>query len=280
MLETFFILCLTALSCGIIGNLLVLKNESMIADALSHSILLGIVLGFFISNNLHSPLLILGATFFGALTVLFIDMLMKSEKINHDSATGLVFPLLFSIAVILISIFAKNIHLDIDIVLTGEILFATFTRINILNIDLPIALLQTGGILLVNLLFLTTYYNKLKLYLFDTTQATLSGIDISIYKITTMLLIALTTVISFNVVGSITVICFFVAPSMSALYLSKNFKQLLIISALFSILNSILGFTTAIFFDLNISGSTTFISLLILILTIFTQRIFHKIKKR
>lgn len=272
MLETFIILCLTAISCGSIGSLLVLKNESMIADALSHSILLGIVLGFFISNDLNSPILIIGATLFGVLTVLFIDILMKSDKINHDGATGLVFPLLFSIAIILISMFAKNVHLDVDMALMGEIIFSSFKRINILGINMSLTLMQILLVLIINSTFLIIFYHRLKLYLFDSTQARISGIHITVYKMITMLLIALTTVITFNAVGSITVIALFVSPSMSALFLSKNFKRLLLLSVCFALFNSILGFISAIIFDLNISGTTTFISLVTLLATIQKRR--------
>lgn len=277
MVETFIILCLTSLACGTIGNLLVLKNESMIADALSHSVLLGIVLGFFISQDLNSPLLIIGATIFGILTVIFIDWLMQSSKINHDGATGLIFPLLFSIAVILISTFAKNVHLDIDMVLMGEILFASLNRTQFLGLELPVSLIQTSIILIVNSLFIGLTYQRLKLYLFDTTQAILSGIPMTHYKLITMLLVSLTTVIAFNAVGSITVITFFVAPSMTALFFSNSFKKLLLLSTLFALLNSALGLIIAIYFDLNISGSTAFISLLMLLL-ITKYRHFSSIK--
>lgn len=272
MLETFIILCFTTLACSSLGNLLVLKNESMLADALSHAILLGIVLGFFVSRDLHSPLLIIGATLFGVLTILFIDLLMKSDKINHDAATGLVFPFLFAIAVILISMFAKNVHLDIDMVLMGEILLTSFTRIHFLGISLPLMFIQTGVILLINILFLISNYNKLKLYLFDIVQAHLAGMHTILYKIIIMLLVALTTVVSFNSVGSITVICFFVAPSMSALHFCKNFKQLLIISSIFSIINSTIGFSIALLLNLNIAGSATFISLVTFIICILIQQ--------
>lgn len=90
MFEVLLILMVIASSCGLLGSILVVKNQSMLADALSHSVLLGIVLGFFISHSLDSPLLIVGASLFGLLSVLAIDRL-HSRKIAHDAATGLVF---------------------------------------------------------------------------------------------------------------------------------------------------------------------------------------------
>ncbi|NEW66602.1 metal ABC transporter permease [Carnobacteriaceae bacterium zg-84] len=273
MLDTLLILYLTALACGSLGTILVVRNESMIADALSHSVLLGIVLGFFISNSLDSPLLIIGAALFGVFTVFFIDKLMISPKITHDAATGLVFPLLFSIAVILISMFARNVHLDLDMVLMGEIIFASLNTTNIFGIDIPISLIKISIICFINILFLSMMYRRLSLFLFDSTQARLVGLKTKVLQTIIMLLVSFTTVISFDMVGSITVICFFVGPAMSALLFAKHYKQLLFLTALFSLLNCVIGFFTAIYLDVTVSGTTTTITLITLLLCVYIKHI-------
>ncbi len=277
MVEIFIILYLTSLACGSIGSILVIKNESMIADALSHSILLGIVIGFFITHNLDSPLLIIGAAIFGLLTVFLIEYLMKSSKINHDSATGLVFPLFFSIAVILISMYARNVHLDIDMVLMGEILFTTLNRITIFNISLPVALTHIIIIILLNVIFLSLAYYRVKLYLFDEVQAKITGVNTVLLKTIIIFLVALTTVVSFNTVGSISVITFFVAPTMCSLFIAKNYKKLLILNLIFSFIYCIIGHSLAIVFDLNIAGSVAFIALLLCLSVITIKHIINKI---
>ncbi len=277
MVEIFIILYLTSLACGSIGSILVIKNESMIADALSHSILLGIVIGFFITHNLDSPLLIIGAAIFGLLTVFLIEYLMKSSKINHDSATGLVFPLFFSIAVILISMYARNVHLDIDMVLMGEILFTPLNRITIFNISLPVALTHIIIIILLNVIFLSLAYYRLKLYLFDEVQAKIKGVNTVLLKTIIIFLVALTTVVSFNTVGSISVITFFVAPTMCSLFIAKNYKKLLILNLIFSFIYCSIGHSLAIVFDLNIAGSVAFIALLLCLSVITIKHIINKI---
>ncbi len=277
MVEIFIILYLTSLACGSIGSILVIKNESMIADALSHSILLGIVIGFFITHNLDSPLLIIGAAIFGLLTVFLIEYLMKSSKINHDSATGLVFPLFFSIAVILISMYARNVHLDIDMVLMGEILFTPLNRITIFNISLPVALTHIIIIILLNVIFLSLAYYRLKLYLFDEVQAKIKGVNTVLLKTIIIFLVALTTVVSFNTVGSISVITFFVAPTMCSLFIAKNYKKLLILNLIFSFIYCSIGHSLAIVFDLNIAGSVAFTALLLCLSVITIKHIINKI---
>ena len=106
-------------ACALLGVFLVLKSMAMISDAITHTILLGIVIAFFIVHNLNSPFLIIGASITGVITVYLIDTLNSTKLVKEDSAIGIIFPFLFSIAVILISRFAGNIHLDIDSVDLG-----------------------------------------------------------------------------------------------------------------------------------------------------------------
>lgn len=108
MFEVWLILLLTALALGLPGLILVLKNMAMTADALSHTILLGIVLAYFVTKDLNSPFLIVSAAFFGLLTIAVIERLSRHKGLREDAATGLVFPLFFSLAVLLISRFGKG----------------------------------------------------------------------------------------------------------------------------------------------------------------------------
>lgn len=277
MLEVFIALILTSLACSSLGTILVIRNESMLTDALSHSVLLGIVLAFFVNPDLDSPLLIIGAALFALLTIILIDWINTSKRINHDAATGIVFPLLFSIAVILISMFIRNAHLDIDIVLMGEILFTSLNRTEIFGFSVAKSILQLSIILILNISFISLNYYKLKVYLSDPTQAKLLGINTNLLKIISIILVASTCIISFNSVGSIAVICFFVAPAMSSIFLTKNYFNMLLLSCLFSIINAIIGFAIALYVDINIAGITCFVSLINLLIIINVSKIKNKI---
>lgn len=274
MFEVWFVLVVVSSSCGLIGSLLVLQNESLLADALSHSVLLGIVLGFFISKNLDSPLLLLGATLFGVLAVLSIDFL-HSRKIQHDAATGLVFSFFFAVAVILISMFARNVHLDVDVVLMGEVIFAPLYRMNLFGFSLPISVVKAGITLLANLAFFLLFYQRLKLYLFDKRQANLSGVAGKPLRVAILFLISLTTVLAFDAVGSMTVIVFLVAPAMIALPWAHHFGHLLFLAQLVGLLTVSLGFFLGNRLDFTISGTCVSVSLFVFCMS----TLFRKIKK-
>src|SRR5690554_6389842 len=127
-IEIQVIAMIVAASCAIPGVFLVLRRMSLISDAISHSILLGIVIGFFITRDLNSPLLILLAALTGVVTIIMVEMIQRSKLVIEDTDIGSIFPLLFHIGVILISKTANDIHLDVDAVLIGELAFAPFDR--------------------------------------------------------------------------------------------------------------------------------------------------------
>ncbi|MGT2828410.1 metal ABC transporter permease [Streptococcus hillyeri] len=272
MSEVLLILLLMGLSCGLLGSLLVLRNQSMLADALAHSVLLGIVLGFFVARSLDSPILVLGATLFGVLAVFAIESI-SSGNLTHDAATGLVFTTFFALGVILISVFARNVHLDLDIVLMGEVLFTPLNRIDILGMSLPVALAKSAGLLLVVLLFFGIFYNHLKLFLFDRNQAQLSRLSVKALQIVIVFLVSLTVVIAFDIAGSITVISFLVAPAMAAQLWSRHFHSFLGFVGLFSSLMVIIGYVLGIHFDLSLSGICAVTGLGVYVLALLVRKL-------
>ena len=119
---------LIAISGALLGTFLLLRGLSLTSDAISHTVLLGIVVAFMLmtevfglEGDISSPWLILGATLSGVGAVVLTEMLYRSGLVRQDAALGLAFPLLFAIAVILVSRFVDDAHLDEDAVLVGEI---------------------------------------------------------------------------------------------------------------------------------------------------------------
>lgn len=115
--------------CGaLLGTFLLLRGQALTSDAISHTVLLGIVVTFLAltwltgsAPDLSSPLLVLGAAGAGVLTVVLTETIQRSGLVKQDAALGLTFPLLFALAVILVTRYVDNVHLDTDAVLTGEI---------------------------------------------------------------------------------------------------------------------------------------------------------------
>jgi manganese/zinc/iron transport system permease protein len=254
--EIQVIASLVAVACSILGVFLVLRRMAMMSDAISHTVLLGIVLAFFLTKSLTSPLLFIGAALMGVLTVSLVELLNRTKLVREDAAIGLVFPAIFSIAVILISRFAGDVHIDTDAVLLGELAFAPFNRVRIGNLDFgPEAMYTTGIILTINLVFVLLFYKELKLATFDPALAATLGFAPAVIHYALMTLVSLTAVGSFDAVGSILVVAFMIAPPSAAYLLTDRLSRMLLYSALIGIISAISGYWLANILDASIAGS-------------------------
>ncbi|WP_032122969.1 metal ABC transporter permease [Clostridium amazonitimonense] len=255
-LEIQIIAVIVAVACSLPGVFLVLRKMSMMSDAITHTILLGIVIAFFMTQNLSSPLLIVGAAVVGVLTVFLTEMLNSTKLVSEDSAIGIVFPLLFSIAIIIISKYAGSVHLDTDSVLLGELAFAPFNRMKVFGIDIGAkAIYSMGAILIINLLFIIVLFKELKIVTFDPALAAVLGFAPALIHYSLMTIVSITAVGAFESVGSILVIAFMIGPPVTAYLLTDDLKSMIILSALIGAINAIAGYQFAAFLDVSIAGS-------------------------
>ncbi len=254
-LEIQLIAVVVAVACALPGVFLVLRRMAMMSDAISHTVLLGIVLGFFVLGSLDSPLLILAAAATGVLTVSLVELLLRTRLVRQDAAIGLVFPALFSVAVILISRFARGVHLDVDAVLLGELAFAPLDRMTTAGLDLPRSLVVMSIILLVNVTLIGLFYKELKLTTFDAGLAVALGFSPALVHYGLMLMVSVTAVGAFDAVGSILVVALMIAPPAAAYLLTDRLSRMLLYSAALAASGAIGGFWLAVALDANVAGA-------------------------
>lgn len=254
-MEIILIAIIVSASCALCGVFLVLRRMSLMGDAISHSIIIGIVLGFFISKTLSSSIPLIGAVIAGMVSVIFTEVLQKTKLIKSDAAIGLVFPFLFSLGVILVSLYAGNVHLDTDSVLLGELAFAPFDRISFFSVSFPKSLVQMICILLFDFVFIVAFFKELKLTTFDPNLAKSLGFSPSIMHYGLMFAVSLTCVGAFDSVGAVLVTALMIAPAAAALLLTNSLFYMIIISIVIASASSISGFYLAVKIDGSISGS-------------------------
>jgi len=270
-IEIQLIASLVAIACAIPGTFLVLRKMAMISDAISHSILPGIVVGFFITQDLNSPLLIVLAALTGVITVVLVEYIQKTGLVKEDTAIGLVFPALFSIGVILIAKNANDVHLDVDAVLVGELALAPFDRLIISGVDIgPKSLWIIGIILLITITLLIAFFKELKVSTFDKGLAASLGFSPAIIHYGLMTVSSVTTVGAFDAVGAILVVALMIAPAATAYLLTTNLKKMLALAMFFGIFSAISGYWLAHLLDASIAGSiTTMLGLIFLAVYLF-----------
>ncbi|WP_405251032.1 metal ABC transporter permease [Dokdonia sp. Asnod3-C12] len=270
-IEIQLIAAVVAIACAIPGVFLVLRKMALISDAISHSILPGIVIGFFITEDLNSPLLILLAAVTGVITVVMVESIQKTGLVKEDTAIGLVFPALFSIGVILIAKNANDVHLDVDAVLLGELAFAPFDRLIIGGTDVgPKSLWVMGAILSITVGMLFAFFKELKVSTFDAGLSAALGFSPVVLHYGLMTISSVTVVGAFEAVGAVLVVALMIAPAATAYLLTSDLKKMLVLSVIFGVFSAIGGYWMAHFLDASIAGSmTTVLGLVFLAVYLF-----------
>jgi manganese/zinc/iron transport system permease protein len=255
-IEIQLIAVVVAAACALPGVFLVLRRMALLSDAISHAVLVGIVLAFFVTGNLSSPLLVVGAALAGLATVLLVELLHRTRLVREDAAIGLVFPALFSVGVILISRHASNIHLDTDAVLLGELAFAPFERFAVAGYDLgPQALAVMTAILVLNAALIALFYKELKLATFDAGLAAALGFAPALIHYGLMTLVSVTVVGAFDAVGSVLVVALMIVPPAAAYLITDRLSRMLILSVVIGVVSALGGYWMAHWFDASIAGS-------------------------
>ncbi len=270
---------LAATSCGLIGAFLVLRQNAMLGDAISHSVLPGLVLAFIItSSNSVLPMLI-GATVMGLLTAYLTELLSKSGLLYKDASIGIVFTFLFSVGVILLTLFAGDVHIDQDCVLYGEIAYTPWDRFIYASTDLgPRSVWVLGGVLLANIIFIVSFFKQLKITSFDSEFAESVGISTKKWHYLLMTMVALTVVASFEAVGAILVVAMLIIPGAVAYLLTNNLIKMLFLTAVVGILSALGGFQGAVIFDSSIAGFMAVFGGIIFVIALFYKIISGRIQ--
>ena len=253
-LELAVVLAVASAACALPGVFLVLRRMALVSDAIGHTLLFGIVVAFFVVGDLDSPFLLLGAALTGLATVVLVESLQRNRRMKADAAIGLVFPFLFALAVTLVSLGARNIHLDVDAVLVGQPEYALLPRWHWGGTAIP-PVVVLSGVAVLNLLLCLLFYKELKVTTFDPELARVLGYSPALMHYGLMATVSVTAVAVFDAVGPVLVVGYFVLPATTGLLLSQRLSGVLVWSVGIGVIGSILGPLTAARGNANAAGS-------------------------
>jgi manganese/zinc/iron transport system permease protein len=247
-LDTWIVVVgiLSATSCALLGNYLVLRRMSMMGDAISHAVLPGLAIAFLVSGSRESLPMLIGAILIGILTTLFIQIIDKLSGLDRGASMGVVFTTLFALGLILIRQAADHVDLDPSCVLYGAIELTPLDTYAWLGMEIPQAAVTNMAMLAINLIFVAVFFKELKITSFDPALATTIGINANLMQYVLMTLVAATTIAAFESVGSILVIAMLIVPGAAAHLLTDRLGPMLVISIIFAALSAFLGHLGAI----------------------------------
>ncbi len=279
-----------SLSCALLGNLLILRRLSLLGDAMSHSVLPGIVLAFLLTQSRASFPVFIGAALAALLTAMLVELVSRLGRLESGAAMGVVFSIFFAAGVVLIEqAAARSIDLDADCLLHGQL--ETLFWYPPQNLDqllswqtltlLPRQLVASIVVFLICASFLLIFAKELKLISFDVGLASSLGFSPKLLHYALLTLVAAAVVVSFEAVGSILVIAMLIVPGASARLLTDRYLMQFLLSALIAVIGVSLGYAAAAFGPrlfgsssaLNAAGMiVTMLGLLLLSAVIFAPR--------
>lgn len=239
-IQILVLVCVAG-SSAILGCFLVLRKMTMLANALSHTILLGIVLAYYLSINgwfgqvldAHDPIpiraMLLASLVMGVVTTFLTQFLTKSIGLQEDASIGIVFTSLFALGVILVTLLTRSAHVGTEVVMG--------------NADA----LQPGDIKLVfavlalNIVLILLFFKEYKITTFDEGLSRALGISPIFFNYLLMTQVSATAIGGFRAVGVLMVLAFITGPALMARMLSNDLKSMLWISSLIGCFASIVG---------------------------------------
>lgn len=255
MLKAIIVSSLVGVVCALLSCFLVLKRWSLMGDAVSHSVLPGVVLAYAIGIPFS-----IGAFVFGLGGVLGIGYIKQKVRLKDDAVIGIVYTTLFALGLVLVSKIPSNI--DLMHILFGYVLGISDTDA-----------WQVGAIAVGVIMVLLALRKSLLLYIFDPSHAKALRLPVSFFHYLLLVLLALTVVASVQTVGIILVIAMLITPGAIAHLLTDRFDKMLAISAGASAIACVVGAYASYYFDVSTGGAMVLVlGVLFLFTFIFAPR--------
>ena len=237
MRKALLMSSLVAAVCGFLSSFLTLKGWALMGDAVSHSVMPGVVVAYALGLPFS-----LVAFIFGVGSVALIGFIKQKSRVKEDTVIGLVFTGFFALGIVLVSKIKSNIDLH-------SILFGSPLGISLSDVK------QTIFISLLVVILLSIFRKDLMLYCFDPRHAKTVGINVLFLHYLLLTCLSLAAVVGLQSVGIILVVAMLITPGATAYLLTDKFDNMTIISVLSAIISSLIGIYISFWFDLETGGS-------------------------
>ena len=257
LIDTWIVITgsLAAMSCALPGAWLFLRRQSLLGDALSHSVLPGIVLAYLAlhefekngwvksDSGVRHLVLFLGATASGVLSAVVTEFIQRLGRLDRGAAIGVVFTTMFAFGLLLIRMFADKTHVDPSCVLYGSLeASAGLTEAS----SIPRAVLVNASLLGINVLLVIAFFKELRLSTFDPGLAGTVGLNANWIQVALMAMTAATLVAAFESVGAMLVISMLIVPPATARLMTDRLETMLALSLLFAAMSAFIGHVSAL----------------------------------
>lgn len=229
---------LVSLCAALLGVTLVLKRYSYIGDGLSH-VAFGAMAVATVASVSGSMLIVLPITVLSAILLLRMG---QNTKIKGDAALAMISVGSLAFGYLLLNVFSTSSNVSGDVCTT---LFGSTRFLTLSNTDVITCVVLSLVVLVVYCLF----YHKIFAVTFDEVFVKASGVSAGLYNLLIATVTAVVIVLAMRLVGSLLITALIIFPALSAMRLFKNFKAVVVCSAILSVVCAVLGLCLSILFE-------------------------------
>ncbi|MCG8351316.1 MAG: metal ABC transporter permease [Chloroflexales bacterium] len=228
MIRGFLAAVMVGSVCAVVGAFVVLRGMAFLGDALSHSILPGLAVGYLSSGGATTSLFWWGLGT-AILASLGIGMITRQARIKEDTAIGIVFASMFALGIALISS-TRSYSVDLAHFLFGHILGVATTDLWLIG--------GFGGLVIITILAL---YKEFVTVAFDATHAATLRLPVTMLNYLLFVLMAIAIVVSLQTVGVALMLAMLVTPAATALLITRRLLAMMGLAALIGVVSGVIG---------------------------------------
>ena len=254
---------LVGIVCAVVGTYVVLRGMAFFGDALAHTILPGIALGYLVSGGAREPLFwwALGTAIIAALG---IGTISKNAEIKEDTAIGIIFAGMFALGIALIST-VRSYTVDLSHFLFGDVLSVSTQSLW--------SILVFGGLVL---LVIFAFYKEFMTLSFDPILAITLRLPVGVLNNLLLTLIAVTVAVSLQTVGVALMVAMLVTPAATAYLLTKRLFTMMILAAVFASLSGVIGLYLSYYLSIASGAAIVLTATLFFMIAFVWKRIRQK----
>lgn len=244
--------------CAVIGAFIVLRGMAFFGDALSHTILPGVAVGYLVTGGAQGVLFwwALGTAIISALG---IGAISKKSQLREDTSIGIVFAGMFALGIALIST-VRSYAVDLSHFLFGDVLGVSAQSL--------ITILVFGSVVLIAI---WAFYKQLVVVSFDPLLAATLRLPVKFLNNLLLILIAITVAVSMQIVGVALMVAMLVTPAATAFLLTKRLPRMMLLAAIVAVLSSIIGLYVSFYLSISSGSAVVLICTFFFVLTWIVQ---------
>jgi zinc transport system permease protein len=242
---------LVGIICPILGTFLVIRRYSRLPDTLAHISLAGVAVGIFTKTD---PVLATMAV--SVIAAIGIEKMRATRHIFGESVLALFHWTGMAIAVVLISL-ARGFNTGLFGFLFGSITTVSSSELSLLVV-----------VAVVIITFILLFYKELFFVAFDEELARVNGVRAGTFNLVMVVFSAVTVALAMRIVGILLIGALMVIPVITAMLVSRSFRQTLMLSVILSIVSVVTGLVLSYYFDLA-SGGTIVLTTVTLFLIVW-----------